>query len=192
MKQLNILIICLLILFVYMNILRKRIHLDKIKSDINNIEYYVRDLPDKKEAADKLANISMKFESLVKSLQSSDKERSADIKRLQENFKSEHITENIPGSMYTAYSVNKGEELSLCIREKDTEKFMDDNIIIFVAIHELSHIMTEETGHTERFWDNMSYLLEKGSLINIYSPVDYSVNPRIYCGIEINSTPLKI
>ena len=32
MKQLNILIICLLILFVYMNILRKRIHLDKIKS----------------------------------------------------------------------------------------------------------------------------------------------------------------
>ena len=84
MKQLNILIICLLILFVYMNILRKRIHLDKIKSDVNNIEYYVRDLPDKKEAADKLANISMKLESLVKSLQSSDKERSADIKRLQE------------------------------------------------------------------------------------------------------------
>ena len=30
--------------------------------------------------------------------------------------------ENIPGSMYVAYSVNKGQELSICIREKETEK----------------------------------------------------------------------
>ena len=32
---------------------------------------------------------------------------------LKESFNPEYITENIPGSIYVAYSVNKGEELSL-------------------------------------------------------------------------------
>ena len=94
--------------------------------------------------------------------------------------------------MYVAYSVNKGEELSICIREKDTEKFLDMNIVIFVAIHELSHIMSKSTGHTDEFWDNMKYLLEEGNKVGIYNPVDYSKNPVNYCGMEINSTPLNL
>ena len=69
---------------------------------------------------------------------------------------------------------------------------MDDNIILFVAIHELSHIMTPETGHTSLFWANMKYLLEKASSVGIYTPVDYGKNPTTYCGMEINSTPMKI
>ena len=69
---------------------------------------------------------------------------------------------------------------------------MDMNTIIFVSIHELAHIMTPETGHTPLFWDNMKYLLEKASSIGIYNPVDYSKDPRMYCGMEINSTPMKI
>ena len=58
------------------------------------------------------------------------KERKESIERLRENFNPEQISENIPGSMYVAYSVNKGQELSICIREKDTEKFIDDNNIL--------------------------------------------------------------
>ena len=79
--------------------------------------------------------------------------------QLKKNFNSDYITENIPGSLYVAYSVNKGEELSLCIRDKDTNKFIDNNTILFVAIHELAHIMSKSTGHTEEFWDYMKYLL---------------------------------
>ena len=52
--------------------------------------------------------------------------------------------------------------------------------------------MTISTGHTEEFWDNMKYLLEQAADIGIYSPVDYSTNPIVYCGEEINSTPLNI
>ena len=113
-------------------------------------------------------------------------------KQLKESFNPDYITENIPGSTYVAYSVNKGEELSLCVREKDTDVFMDNNIIIFVAIHELSHIMTPETGHTPLFWNNMKYLLEKASAMGIYTPTDYSKNPETYCGMEINSTPMNL
>ena len=191
MKELTVLLLCIIVVFIYMNYIRKSLYLDKIESSVNGKKYYVRNLPDKNEAADKLANIGMSLQKLIDSLNEKDKEKGEDILRLKKSFNSDYITENIPGSMYVAYSVNKGEELSICIREKDTEKFIDNNTIIFVAIHELSHIMTDELGHTELFWDNMKYLLEKGSLVGIYKKIDYNKYPVMYCGMEIDSTPLN-
>tara|TARA_A200000113_G_scaffold26578_1_gene22369 strand:+ start:97 stop:621 length:525 start_codon:yes stop_codon:yes gene_type:complete len=173
-----------------MNFLRQKLFLEKVRAS-NGEEYLVRNLPNKVEAANKLANISQLLNQLVQSLDESDKEKGEYIKNLKNNFNSDFITENIPGSIYVAYSVNKGEELSLCIRDKDTESFIDDNTIIFVAIHELAHIMTPETGHTPLFWDNMKYLLGQASRQGIYIPVDYSQEPVEYCGMNINSTPMN-
>lgn len=192
MKELSILLIGVIAIFAFSNYLRRSLYLDKVKSRVNNKEYYVRKLPDKQEAADKLASIGIKLQNLIDGLDLEDKEKGKYNKKLKDNFNSDYITENIPGSQYVAYSVNKGEELSLCVREKDTEKFMDDNIILFVAIHELSHIMTPENGHTPLFWDNMKYLLEQGSRMGIYKPVDYGKYPEMYCGMEITSTPMKV
>ena len=191
MKELTVLLLCIIVVFIYMNYIRKSLYLDKIESSVNGKKYYVRNLPDKNEAADKLANIGMSLQKLIDSLNEKDKEKGEDILRLKKSFNSDYITENIPGSMYVAYSVNKGEELSICIREKDTEKFIDNNTIIFVAVHELAHIMTDELGHTELFWDNMKYILEKSSLVSIYKKIDYSKYPVMYCGMEIDSTPLN-
>ena len=192
MKELSALLLCIIAIFVYMNFIRKSLYLSKIESSINNKTYYVRNLPDKQEAANRLANLGISLEKLISSLNETDKKRGGGISRLRDSFDPDHITENIPGSMYVAYSVNKGDELSICIREKDTEAFLDSNTITFVAIHELSHIMSESTGHTEEFWDNMKYLLEEASKQGIYNPIDYSKNPTDYCGTEINSTPLNI
>jgi len=192
MKELSVLLIGVIILFASSNYLRKSLYLDKIESSVNGKKYYVRNLPDKKEAADKLANIGIKLQRLIDSLDLKEEEKGEYNQKLKDNFNSDYITENIPGSQYVAYSVNKGEELSLCVREKDTEKFMDDNIILFVAIHELSHIMTPETGHTPLFWDNMKYLLEKASSQGIYMPINYSESPVEYCGMDINSTPMDV
>lgn len=190
MKELTLLMICILSIFFYMNFLRQKLYLEKIRANNGN-EYLVRNLPDKVEAANKLGSISDSLKNLVDSLNENDDNKSEYIKNLKESFNPEYITENIPGSIYVAYSVNKGEELSLCIRDKDTEAFIDDNTIIFVAIHELSHIMTPETGHTPLFWDNMKYLLEQASSQGIYMPVDYSQSPVEYCGMDINSTPMN-
>ena len=190
MKELTLLMICILAVFFYMNFLRQKLYLEKIRANNGN-EYLVRNLPDKAEAANKLGSISDSLKNLVNNLNENDDSKSEYIKNLKESFNPEYITENIPGSIYVAYSVNKGEELSLCIRDKDTEEFIDDNTIIFVAIHELSHIMTPETGHTPLFWDNMKYLLEQASSQGIYMPVDYSQSPVEYCGMDINSTPMN-
>jgi hypothetical protein len=190
MKELTLLMICILTVFFYMNFLRQKLYLEKIRAS-NGIEYLVRNLSDKNEAANKLGSISDSLKNLVNSLNENDDSKGEYIKNLKESFNPEYITENIPGSIYVAYSVNKGEELSLCIRDKGSEKFIDDNTIIFVAIHELAHIMTPETGHTPLFWDNMKFLLEQASSQGIYMPIDYSQSPVEYCGMDINSTPMN-
>ena len=190
MKELTLLMIFILMIFFYMNFLRQKLYLEKVKASNGN-EYLVRNLSDKVEAANKLGSISDTLKNLVNSLNENDDNKGEYIQKLKKSFNPEYITENIPGSIYVAYSVNKGEELSLCIREKGSDKFIDDNTIIFVAIHELSHIMTPEIGHTPLFWDNMKYLLEQASSQGIYMPVDYSQSPVNYCGMDINSTPMN-
>ena len=66
------------------------------------------------------------------------------------------------------------------------------NTILFVAIHELAHIMSESKGHTTEFWNNMNYLLKAAINLGIYQEVDYKQNPINYCGMEINNTPLNM
>ena len=189
MKELTCLLVCVIMFFIYMNYIRKSIHLSLVKSTVDGNEYYVRNLDDKVEAANKLANLSQSLLRLLESVKDNNKKG---IDRLIKRFDPKNITENIPGSLYVAYSVNKGDELSICIREKKTEKFLDQNTVIFVAIHEIAHIMTESTGHTEEFWNNMKYLLKEGIKIGIYEEIDYAKYPTDYCGMEINNTPLNL
>ena len=189
MKELTILMLVLISVFVYVNFIKKNLYLDLVESDINKKKYYVRKLPDAKEAANRLAQLTTDLNQLIQHIQHKDRDGTDN---LVSKFNSDIITENIPGSTYVAYSVNKGDELSICIREKETDKFIEHNTILFVAIHELSHIMTDSTGHTPEFWGNMKYLLENAIEIGVYNYVDYSKQPIIYCGQEINSTPLDL
>ena len=110
------------------------------------------------------------------------------IKTLINRYNPDTLSETGKDAEYTSYSVNKGQKISICIRNKDNS-FIDNNTVIFVVIHELAHVMTDSIGHTKEFWDNMKYLLERAEEINIYSPQDYNTNPINYCGMEINSTP---
>jgi len=192
MKELTILMVVLLLIFIWTTYLRKNLYLTRVKSDTGH-SYLVRKLPDKQEAANKLGKITTNLQTLCdhcKSSETGDKQEA--VNRLIKKFKTDRIIERIPGSQYVAHSVNKGEELSLCIRDKGSDQLItDNNTIIFVAIHELAHIMSSSTGHTDEFWDNMKYLLEQGSKIGIYTLVDYSKNPTVFCGMTINSSPYK-
>ena len=63
--------------------------------------------------------------------------------------------------------------------------------MMFVAIHELAHLMTKEVGHTKNFWDNMKFLLVKAIDIDIYKKQDFNSVPKEYCGTTITDTPLN-
>uniref|UniRef100_A0A6C0L2Z4 WLM domain-containing protein n=1 Tax=viral metagenome TaxID=1070528 RepID=A0A6C0L2Z4_9ZZZZ len=156
------------------------------RSDIDNLIYIVRKGPGSKEAANKLALLNQKAMRLIQSL---DDEKEG-VPYMKNKYSPNNLSETTKNAEYTSYSVNKGEHISLCIRNNDGT-FIDENTIIFVFIHELSHVMTEEIGHPKIFWDNMKYLLEEGEKLGIYEPVDYKEEPKNYCGMEINSTPYE-
>jgi hypothetical protein len=190
MKELTSLLLSVLVVGMIFNKFFKDWHLDSVVSTVDGRTYKVRKLDDKQEAADKMAVISGNLTDLVEHVYKNDKAREG-VQQLKDNFNSRNIIENTPGGKYTAYSVNKGEQLAICLRDHPGDAFINNNLILFVSIHELAHVMTDEVGHTDKFWDNMKYLLEQGEDIGIYEPEDYSKNPQMYCGQEINSTPYK-
>jgi predicted metal-dependent hydrolase len=162
-----------------------------VKSTIDNNEYLVRNLKDKDEAANILAMLKQKLEKICKIMKEkypTDKS----VIRMNEKFNSDNITESGKNNQYTSYSVNKGEKIVFCIRQKDEkESLVDENTITFVSIHELAHIMTKSVGHTEEFWDNFKRLLKEAIEANLYTKENYSQNPREYCGIKVSDSPLE-
>ena len=174
------------IIFIYLlSYLYKNYYMTKVKSNIDNRTYYVRKLEDADKAADLLATINKKILKLINSLDHNDDKYLPLIK----GYIPENLRETYFNDEYKAYSVNKGNQLAICIRNKDNS-FIDINTIFFVTVHELSHIMTEEYGHTETFWKNMKDLLKISIKYKIYNPIDYSESPVNYCEMDINSTPL--
>jgi len=67
---------------------------------------------------------------------------------------------------------------------------MDLNTMIFVVLHELSHICTLSIGHTTEFWDNFKWILEEAINIGIYKKQDFKLNNVDYCGMKITDSPL--
>jgi len=111
--------------------------------------------------------------------------------RLVNGFNPKKIMETLPTSEYTAYSENKGEKVAFCLNRKkpDNDDMIDVNTLTFVAIHELSHIMTKSIGHKSDFWENFKFLLENAKDAKIHTPVDYKKSPQEYCGMKIHDNP---
>ena len=107
---------------------------------------------------------------------------------MKNNFRPENIKEGIDDPNYTSYSINKGEQIVLCLRTNN--KLMDLNTMMFVVLHELAHVCTESTGHTKEFWDNFKWILEESINIGIYTKQDFKLNNVEYCGMTITDSPL--
>ena len=158
-------------------------------SNIDGESYLVRNREDKQQACDLLASVKKNLLRIVKYLEENNIS-DPKVKRLVSKYKPQNISESIPNTNYTSYSVNKGEKIVFCIREKKTHTLVDINTMMFVAIHELAHVMTKSIGHTEEFWDNMKYLLKKAIKLGLYKDEDYKNNPKAYCGTQITDSPL--
>ena len=161
-----------------------------VVSTVDGNKYCVRERAKIQEAADLLGKITQKCKELVEYVGNKhpDKEN---INRLVKGFNPKKIMETLPTSSYTAYSENKGEKLAFClnVKKKDNNVLIDESTLLFVAIHELSHIMTKSIGHKSEFWDNFKFLLENAKDAGIHNPVDYKKNPKEYCGMKIHDNP---
>lgn len=184
-------IIPLILFLIFMIYMRKRSQeVSIIKSRIDGHEYIVINKHDKQVAADLLAQVKSALSKLVQSISSvSDKHENTDL--LIRRFNPSAIVESGPHTSYSTYTLNKGEKIVFCLRARDEDERLHDlNLLVFVAIHELAHIMTKSQGHTQEFKDNFLYLLEQAIKIGVYQPENFRDQPRKYCGIDVTDTPL--
>ena len=160
-----------------------------IVSDVDGKKYCVRERAQLEQAADLLARTTEKCTMLVQHLHKTEPNNEI-TKRLVEGYNPKTIQETLPTSEHTAYSENKGEKIAFCLNtRKGGNKLIDENTLMFVALHELSHVGTVSIGHTPDFWRNFKWILEKATEIKIYRPVDYRKKPMGYCGMTISDNP---
>lgn len=161
-----------------------------IISDVNGNKYCVRDRSKLELAADRLAHVNNNLNKLVNHLSKKYPEKE-NVQRLVNGYNPKKIYETLPTSEFTAYSENKGEKLAFCL---DTEKnskgrLIDINTLMYVALHEVSHIATKSIGHNDEFWNNFKFMITEAKEINIYNPIDYKKEPARYCGMNISDNP---
>ena len=163
-----------------------------VKSKVDNQYYNVRDMPDKQEAADLMARIRLKMKKLKLYLEEKFPDK-PQVKMLARNFDAEahRLGESTPDDEFTSFSVNKGESVQFCLRqrEKSDESLVDENVVMFVAIHEMGHIITKSVGHGPDFWNNFGWLLQQAETLGVYVPQNFTSHPVSYCGMKITDEP---
>ena len=192
--DINWLTIIIILMVVYISYLMiqnaDELQLSCIISDLNGKKYCVRDRKNKEDAADLLAQVAERLKKLVKYLEIQYPNDARTV-RLKQNFNPKVIIETLPTSEFKAYSENKGEKLAFCLNkdEKNNNKLIDLNTLMYVALHEVAHVCSVSIGHTPEFWTNFKWLIINAKEINIYEPIDYKKQNKNYCGMTISDNP---
>jgi hypothetical protein len=178
---------------------------DTFKSTLDGKAYKVRLSKDSQLKADLLAFIKMKLNILVEALsEDSALNNNKAVQRLISNWTRGVSVKEI-GYLESdaAYVLNK-QDMSFCLQDgpdpgsrTKTTSFEDTNLITYVGIHELAHIMSEENGHGSEFIDNFEYLLNysknisytnpfNGKIELLYTPLNQVKNTSDnYCGVKL-------
>lgn len=164
-------------------------------SKLNNKVYKVRSSHNKELKADLLATLDEKLKVLVESLRSIPNPPES-IKRLIINWDSGISIKEI-GNMESdaAYVINK-KYMSFCLKDFNNVSLETINLLTYVGIHELSHVMSVETGHGEEFKQNFKFLLDYSKNLKyydqllkkevpLYIPLNKLKTPSDYCGVSI-------
>ena len=166
----------------------------QVRSKVDGLNYNVRDMPDKQEAADLMARVRYKLQRLIDVLRQRYPSK-PQVVQLNEKFEADpkRFYEATPDSEHISYSVNKGDSIHLCLRQKDKKKepLVDENVMVFVALHEMGHVITPPTvkSHGPEFWNNFGWLLREAEALEIYKYQDFRAHPVKYCGENITDQP---
>jgi hypothetical protein len=187
-------LIAIVIIFIYIFYYIKKDRLTLVEAN-NNVKYMVYNDRNKGDSANKLAELIERMYKVKNYLVNNiDKypEYKEYIILLRDNFNEQKtsIYENAPDSNLTSYSVNKGEELAFCLKSKKTGQLHDINLLMYVALHEMSHIACPEVGHGDLFKKIFRFITKEAIKIDLYKEDDYGKNPTEYCGMTLSSTIL--
>lgn len=191
-----ILIILFIVIYFYFNY--QYPDMTYVKSDIDNNFYLVQNTKDKQQASNILAKIMINIINLSEELNKT-KDKYPDYKEyielLHSKAKNIILIESTQDSLYTSYSINKGEQIIFCLRTKNNfnNKLHDFNLIMYVVLHEISHVASpvyeEKYGnHGPIFKKIFAFLTSKGIEYNLYTKIDFNKKSEEYCGMTITDS----
>ena len=148
-------------------------------------KYKVRNTHKKQETAEALSRLNRKVTSFITRLiKEADIEHKPMTLRLSKRYDPEALAEGRVDKQFTSYTVNKGEQVVLCLRTRDSkDEIYDDNLIFYVTLHELAHVSSVSEDHSPEFHANFRYLLRKASEWDLWKRVNV---PFQYCGMKVN------
>jgi len=189
-QNLYVIILITLIIFIY-KLLYEPFKNVLVLSQFDNQKYSVQDTFDNpEEAANQLSLIRGRIDRLLSYLNNQYPENSK-VSRLIRRFNPDNLREALDEEDSTSFTINKGEEIHLCLRSKKGERNLHDpNLLIFVVIHELAHVMSVTIGHNDEFKENFEFLLNEARDAKIYYPINYQDQPKQYCGLKVKNNPL--
>ena len=164
-----------------------------VKSDLDSEYYLVRNVVDKQYASNMLAkikkNIMMITDYLVLNCETKYMDSKPYIMQLHEKIRNAIFVESTEDSIYTSYSVNKGEQIVFCVRSKRLpSKIHDFNLMMYVVLHEISHVACPEYGHTLLFKKIFAFITNVAISLKMYNKINFRDNPEEYCGLMINDS----
>jgi hypothetical protein len=166
-----------------------------VKSDIDNKFYLVRSVPDKQQAANVLARLRNNVLTLADYLyKNRDQKEYSEyvqyIDRLHSKANSITIIESTQDSIYTSYSVNKGEQIVFCLRSRKNANMLHDiNLMMYVVLHEISHVACPiYDNHGPLFKKIFAFITNAAIKIGLYTKINFGSQPEEYCGLMITDS----
>ena len=192
MKSILLIIIIIFIISVFLLLRLDKYEVKYIKSNIDGQEYLVRDLHDKQTAANMLAtlkrNILTFSDYLYQNKDSKYKDFQTYIAQLHKRIKNVVVNESTPDSTYTSYSINKGEQIVFCLRSKYDGSLHNMNLLMYVALHEMSHVASPTYGHDDQFKKVFAFFAKTAMDLGLYTKLDFNNIPTEYCGLIISES----
>lgn len=68
-----------------------------------------------------------------------------------------------------SFTINK-QNIYLCIKDKNNHTFYDENVLVYVVLHEIAHVLCDEVGHTHKFINIFNALLDRANAMGEYNP----------------------
>ncbi len=119
-------------------------------------------------------------------------------RRLAARYSPDSLAENAPGVDGTAFTINKGEMIAMCLREDvpgtplatSRDGYRVDDVLAFVFFHELGHVAANDYGHGDEFWSTFKWILLEAVDAGLAAGLDFEIRPTSYCGLVIDHNPL--
>lgn len=83
-----------------------------------------------------------------------------------------------------SYTVYKS-VITLCLKDPITDKYYPMNMLMYVALHELTHVVTYSQGHGPEFKNNFREVLKIAVEKGIYDPTIPIL--QSYCGVDYHA-----